>query len=272
MAADTNNLTDIVYARPAGVELRLDVHLPPESAGKGPWPVVISIPGGGWRNCNKATPVPRWLVPRGIATVCIEYRKTPQFTAPSNVHDCKAAVRWVRANAARYNLDPARIGAWGSSAGGHLAAMLGATSHTTAYDGVADNPEHGDQPSHVKSVCDYCGPSDLTRFANPGWRVSWSLLDDVTRAYCGGLVSDRLDTARFVSPLHQITPKHTPILIVHGDADNVVPSIESVEYEAALRKAGIDVELRIAHGVGHGVHSMPSHQFVGDFFDRTLNG
>lgn len=266
---DTTNLTDIVFARPAGAELKLDVHLPPNASG--PTPVVIWLPGGGWRNCNhKNTPAPRWLLPRGIAVVSIDYRKTPQFTAPSNVHDCKAAVRWVRANAVKFNFDRERIGVWGSSAGGHLAAMLGATSHTTSYDGLSDNPEHADQPSHVKSVCDYCGPSDLTRFADHGWRVNWSLLDDVTRAYCGGVIAKRLDTARQVSPLHQITPQHTPILIVHGDADAVVPCVESIEYEAALRRAGVDVTLKIAPGIPHNVHIIPSHQFVGDFFERTL--
>ena len=144
---------DLVYARAGAKDLLLDLYLP-EGAPR-PLPLVVWIHGGGWRNGAKEQTPARRLVERGYAVASINYRLSGEAIFPAQIHDCKAAVRWLRANAAKYGLDAGRVAAWGSSAGGHLVALLGTSGGIMELEGGLGN---ADQSSRVQAVVDFFGP------------------------------------------------------------------------------------------------------------------
>ena len=235
------SISDIEYVNRDGVGLHLDIHRPANVSQ--PLPVVIGIPGGGWRNCAKEG-FPLFLVEQGFAIVAINYRVSSVATAPANILDCKAAVRWVRANSERYGFDPARVGAYGASAGGHLTALLGASSGTTTL-------EEESVDSSVKAVCAVCGPMDLTRIGRPEIRKDFPVLYEVTEKYLGGPVLDRIALAQTVSPLTYVSAACPPMLLLHGTADQCVPVEETLVFHEALTKASVSSTLRLVEGVGH---------------------
>jgi len=150
---------NIVYARIGERELLLDLYRPEDAEGL--LPVVLWVHGGGWRNGSKDAPNRAvGLVRRGYALASVGYRLSPEAIFPAAIEDCKAAVRWVRANADEHGLDPDRIGAWGSSAGGHLVALLGTTGDVDEFD---TNEENRERSARVQAVCDWFGPTDFLR-------------------------------------------------------------------------------------------------------------
>ena len=259
---------ELQYSYPGGYPLHLDLYLPVE--GHGPFPVVLWISGGGWWECDKTRAYySSLLVANGFATASIRYRTSKQAIAPANIHDCKAAVRWLWANAARYHLDPNRIGAWGASAGGHLAALLGVSAGVPELEGDGGNAGFS---SAVKAVCDFNGPSDLTRVAIPEIREKYQDLYKVTECYLGGPVAERCDLARMVSPLTYVTRGSPPMLIFHGSADTVVPVEESELLYKAMRCAGAKAELDVLPGAEHGWdHVTLTDEKVISFFKRELD-
>ena len=132
--------SDLEYARVGEKSLLLDLYLPPE--GESPWPVIVWIHGGAWRTGNRADPPALFLVERGYAVASISYRLSREAIFPAQIHDCKAAIRWLRARAGEYDLDPARIGVWGASAGGHLAALLGTSGGVERLEGTVGVQGH----------------------------------------------------------------------------------------------------------------------------------
>lgn len=259
---------DIEYARAGDLPLRLDLYVP-QSAPK-PRPLVVWIHGGGWRTGSKeqcrATP----LVQHGYVVASINYRLTHEGRWPAQIEDCKAAIRWLRSQADVYGIDPQRIGVWGSSAGGHLAAMLGTSGDVKELEGALGNL---DRSSRVQAVCDWCGPSDLTAMAAqaPKRGQSDPNAPDAPEAFLlGGPVRDLLDKARAASPITYVTPDDPPFLIMHGDNDRVVPYQQSVLLDEALRKAGVESKLHTVAGGGHAFGGQALHEMVLDFFDRHL--
>ncbi|NQU12050.1 alpha/beta hydrolase [bacterium] len=257
-------IKNLPYTDCDGRKLRLDLYRPADGAG--PWPVILWVCGGGWRGCSKDDP-PRWLAECGFALASIEYRVSGEAIAPANIHDCKAAVRWLRAHAGEHRLDPERIGAWGGSAGGHLVALLGVSHGVAELEGTGGNP---DWSSAVRAACDFCGPSDLTRMAIPAVRQRFAVLYEVTAQYLGGPVEERLDLARLVSPITYASKSSPPLLIVHGQDDDVVPVEESLELHEALQQAGADVTLQVRERTGHGLDVQARDDLVLAFFRRTL--
>lgn len=261
-------LRDLVYATHQGTPLHLDLHRPTHVSG--PLPVIVWLPGGGWRNCRKADG-PSYPAEHGFVVASVNYRLAPGAIAPANLHDCKAAVRWLRANAKDYRLDPDRLGVWGISAGGHLATLMALTNATPEIEGSV-GVTHAS--SHVRSACGLCGPSDLTRIAQPELRKRFATLYDVTAGYLGGPVESQTALARLVSPLHHVRGKRAgaipPMLLAHGDADPVVPIEESLILEDALRHAGADVAMHIVRGGPHNILPAVPQGMVIDFFKRTL--
>jgi acetyl esterase/lipase len=248
-----NDLTYVTYPEQS---LQLDLHLPDESPG--PLPVVLFIPGGGWRNCGKDYSYP-WLNEAGFALACMNYRVSGDATAPANLHDCLAALAWLREHAGEYGLDADRIGVWGSSAGGHLAALVGSWPQAG-----------GNARTQVRAICDFCGPTDLTRIAIPEIREQFPTLYEVTEQYLGGPVEERADLARQMSPLSYVSKELPPVLIVHCRGDAVVPVEESLIYYDALKEAGADATLRILELDSHGVPIDEVKDEVAAFFKRTL--
>lgn len=242
---------------------RLDLYLPEKA--EGPAPVIVWIHGGAWLGGSKENCPAVPLVGRGYAVASINYRLSQHAVFPAQIEDCKAAIRWLRANAARYSLDADHIGVWGASAGGHLVAMLGTTGGVKELEGSGGN---ADQSSRVQCVVDWFGPSDLLTMGgshdNPG---------SPEARLIGGPVRASQEKARRASPVTYVGKDSAPFLIMHGDQDNVVPLSQSEELAAALRKAGVEVNLQVLKWAGHGGQEFGSpanRKLIEDFFGRHL--
>lgn len=239
-------MKDIVYAEPAGsAPLKLDLYLP--EASDRPAPVVVWVHGGGWKMGSKEGCPAALLVPKGFAAVSISYRFTDVEAFPAQLHDCKAAIRWVRAHAKEYNFDPERIGVWGASAGGHLAALLGTTGGDAALEGALGNAE---QSSAVACVVDWFGPMDLRYIGEPGATAEG--VHGMVAALVGGTGEAVKENAAAASPITHITKDDAPFLIMHGDQDTLVTIRHSEEMDKALRAAGVECEFVVIKGGGHG--------------------
>jgi acetyl esterase/lipase len=258
--------TDIAYTdTPAGPML-LDLRIP--EARTAP-PLVLYIPMGGMRTCLRPH-AQWWLTEHGFAMASIEARTSSQGLAPAAVHDCKSAVRWLRANAPAYGYDGSRIGAWGRSAGGLLAALIGTSGDEPALEG--DGPCRG-VSSAVQAVVDFCGsPHDFQHFADPRVQAQFPVVRENLRLYLGGYVEDRPELARLVSPRTYVSPRNPPMLLVHGDTDTVSPPDDTVAFHRALLQAGVDSTLRVLPGVGHGWEPQVTAEDVVAFFRRHLGG
>lgn len=258
-------LSNLEYARPSGKPLLLDLYLPQDTQGRKP--VVVWVHGGGWMTGSRERPPVLSLVRRGYAVASISYRFSDEAVFPAQINDCKAAVRWLRASASKYGLDPRRIGVWGSSAGGHLAALLGTSGGVTELEGDRGGP---DLSSQVQAVCDFCGPADFLAPDVLDGRA-WQLLRDVAARLLGGPISSNREKAASASPITYVSQDDPPFLIMHGDRDDQVPLSQSQLLCGALREAGVAAELRVVTGAGHEFFGDPeSEQKVGDFFDRWL--
>jgi acetyl esterase/lipase len=252
----------------------LDLYLPGE--GKAPRPLVIWIHGGAWRGGSKdGGPQPALgLLGRGYAVASINYRLSQHAPFPAQIDDCKAAVRFLRANASKYDLDPDHFGVWGGSAGGHLVALLGTSGDVKDLEGDGSNARIS---SRVQAVCDFFGPANLLTMAEqsgPESTIQHDAPNSPESLLLGGPILERKEAARRASPVTYISKDDPPFLIVHGDKDNTVPVGQSKELHAALQKAGVDSTLMIIPGAGHGpgIVTPESIRAVNEFFDKHLRG
>ena len=261
---------DIEYIPGGGRAQSLDLYLPEKA--DAPLPLVVWIHGGAWsagsKDGNRAMPLMR----DGFATASVEYRFSQQAVFPAQIEDCKAAIRFLRANAAQYGLDPQHIGVWGSSAGGHLVALLGTAGDVAAW-------EKGGRPevsSRVQAVCDFFGPSDLLTMGAQGANHRPMPATDTAESpeskLIGGAIPDNPDKAKAASPVTYASADDPPFLIVHGDKDPLVPHAQSKELHETLQKAGVNSTLRIVEGAGHGngIDTPETMQTVRDFFIKHL--
>lgn len=240
-------LRDLAYVDDGDPRHRLDLYLPKDG---GVRPLIVSIHGGAFRMGSKADGVPRDLLAEGYAVASINYRLSQQAVFPAQLEDCKAAVRWLRAHAAEHRLDPKRFAAMGSSAGGHLAALLGTTGDVTGFDVGA----HLDQSSAVQAVVDYFGPTDFLRMDAqrlPGGMVH-DAADSPESQLVGGPIQEHPDRVARANPITYVSASDPPFLICHGDRDPLVPHGQSVLLEAALKAAGVPVVFHTVTGGGHG--------------------
>ena len=259
-------IRDIEFAKPDGHSLLLDLYLP--VARSQPVPVVVFVHGGGWKNGSRKSgeKTAAWLTGHGIAVASIDYRLIDTAQWPSQINDCYAAVRWVRNNAAKYGLDGAHIGAWGSSAGGHLVALMG----TRPFDGDESTS------SRVQAVCDWFGPSELMTMP-PNNVGNGRTAEDVAKSngakLLGATVREFPKLAADASGIDHVTPDDPPFLIMHGDMDPAVPIEQSQKMHARLVNAGVSSRLHIVEGAGHGgkqFSTAESRSIVARFFQRTL--
>ncbi|HNQ89922.1 MAG TPA: alpha-L-fucosidase [Verrucomicrobiota bacterium] len=243
---------DLAYVPSGHERQKLDLYLPKDGTNL---PLIINIHGGAFKMGSKEQGVPLDYLAQGYAIASINYRLSQHAVFPAQIEDCKAAVRWLRAHAGEYRLDPHRFAAWGASAGGHLAAMLGTTGDTTEFEVGA----HLDQSSRVQAVVDYFGPTDflqmdLHRLPN-GQRHDPA--DSPESLLIGGAIQEHKDQAAKANPITYVTAGDPPFLICHGDADPLVPHHQSELLAAALKQAGVPVTFYTVRGAGHGRFSDP---------------
>lgn len=229
------------YVRNGHERQKLDLYLPESTR---PLPVLVWIHGGGWSGGDRSNPPILDFTGDGYAVVSVGYRLSGDAIFPAQIHDLKAAIRWLRANSATYNLDPDRIGVVGASAGGHLAALLGTSGGHAGLEGDLGNPE---QSSEVQCVVDLFGPSDLTRM---GRRRDQKKSPEAR--LIGGPIDRNRGRAERAAPLRYVDAGDAPFLILHGDADPVVPLEQSRRLRDALRDAGVEATLLTEPGGGHG--------------------
>jgi acetyl esterase/lipase len=247
---------DVLFASPDGHELRLDLYLP--EGVKHP-PLVVFIHGGGWRNNSYKKCLTPWLTDYGFAVASVGYRLSDAAKFPAQVHDCKAAVRWLRAHADEYGYNAERIGVAGTSAGGHLALMLGVTAGVEQLEG--DVGGNADRSSRVQAVVDYYGPSDFVlRSKNQPSKTEKP--DSPVRLLLGVAAGQNEQLARLASPAFHVTTDDAPLLILHGDKDTTVHLDQSQRMVQQYKKAGLDVTLEVVAGAGHGgaAHFTPAYR------------
>ena len=240
---------NLAYAQRDGRQLQLDLFVPQRPH---PVPVVVWIHGGSWSWGYRGFRVlVRDLTRHGIAVASIDYRHVPEHW-PAQIDDCAEAIRWLRANGARYRIDPKRIGVSGDSAGGHLASLLGV---------VEGRPR-------VRAVCALYPPTDMILIAREN--AHYGRHSVFTRLF-DGMIEERLPVARNASPLYWIRRDTPPFLFFHGTNDKLVPPIHSVAMHRALRRKGIASELVLLPGRGH-AFSLDDAQLarVAAFFQRHL--
>lgn len=253
--AKVKNETDIVYGKGDDVDLQLDLAMPAE--GKGPFPAIVCIHGGGWRAGNRQSlaGLTDVLAKNGFVAVTVTYRLTPKYRFPAQIEDCKASVRWLRANAEKYRINPDRIGAIGFSAGAHLACLLGAADEKAGLEGKGGN---AGQSTKVHAVVSFFGPTDFTV-------KTWA--NDVENIFLipllGGKFEDKKDLYRQCSPLVYCNKNCPPFLFFHGDKDALVGIDNSQKMVKGLRAVGVSADLVTMEGAGHG--------WSGDKLNKTLD-
>jgi len=212
------------------------------------------------------------LTNSGYAIASIEYRTGSEAPFPAQLHDAKAAIRWLRANAEQYNLDASNIGVWGFGGGGNLAALLGTTGDMAELEGDLGNP---DQSSSVQAVVDFSGPVDLLRMDAAGENPRSTAADAPEAVWIGGPLLDNQEKVRAVNPVTYISEDDPPFLLVHGTADAEVPTSQSQILVSALKVAGLNATLDLQVGVPHDVGSLltqPVLETVAGFLDQQLRG
>lgn len=252
---------------------QLDIYLP--DAAFTPAPVVVWIHGGGWEVGDKIGAIftAPDLLPRGFAVVAINYRLSQHAIFPAQLHDAKAAIRWVRAHASAYGFDADRIAVWGTSAGGHVAALLGTTGDMPEAEGVVG--DHLDQSSRVQAVVDYSGPTDLLNITldvtePPGTSILYDSYSSMISRLIGfdqpgegiGILrarqsdsaspfAEKMALVTLANPIRHVTPYDPPFFIAHGTLDTVVPLTQSTRLMDALEHADILYNYQVIDGAGH---------------------
>jgi len=274
LPANVELIADIPYAGTDNPRQRLDLFLPKERKTSKPLPVIVWIHGGAWKGGSKEGGRPRLApyVASGLfAGVSVGYRLTDEAIWPAQIYDCKAAIRWIRGNAAKYGLDPGRIGVWGSSAGGHLVAMLGTSAGVKKLEGALG--KYTDQSSAVTCVVDEFGPTDLLAMDDVPTKMKHNRPDSPESVLVGGNLQEHKAAARSASPITYVTPKAPPFLIIHGTDDPLVSFNQSERFYAALKKAGVDATFIKMIGGGHGgFHSPELDRRIRSFFEKHLLG
>ncbi len=255
----------IEYTNPDDQHLQLNLARPKTSIS--PLPCILCIHGGGFRAGSREGyngQIIR-LASQGYVAVTVSYRLAPKYPFPAAIHDTKAAVRWLRANAKKYNIDPERIGVTGGSAGGHLAQFLAVTGDVKEFEGEGGNST---ESSKVKCVVNYYGPSDLTK--SYGKSVDAA---EVLPLFLGGNLEKAKPAHIKASPLYWVTPNAAPTLCIHGTEDKYVAFEQAVWLVEKLQAANVVAELLKLEGAGHGFKGKDAEtaeKAMIAFFDKYL--
>jgi acetyl esterase/lipase len=260
------------YAGNGNPRQMLDLVLPKERAGDRKLPLIVFVHGGGWRSGSKEGTIRRLLpfVESGeYAGATLNYRLTGESSWPSQIHDCKAAIRYLRGNAEKFGIDPEKIAVWGSSAGGHLVSMLGTSGEVKELEGELG--DFDDQSSRVTCVVNYFGPANFLTMVRQKSDIDRSRGRQYPEAFLlGGPVQDIEEAARQASPVTWVSKDDPPFLTAHGTEDPVVPFAQGEEIHAALQKVGVESHLIRVEGAGHGFAAPEVEQRVKAFLTKHL--
>ncbi len=277
--AEGYKLQTVTYCSPDNIPQLMDIYTPADASSNASMPLVEMVHGGGWTSGSKAninviSPAPEvptamlGLLADGFVVTSIDYRLAPQYKFPDNIEDVKCSIRYLRAHAAQYHIDPNRIGLMGSSAGGHLVSLAGLAGPSAGWD----VGEYTDQSSAVQAVVDMFGPEYI------GSGIGDPALSDPT------IFGSKSNDFQLASPPNYIanTPNtDPPFLILQGDHDGTVPPIHSLRFYNALLQAGQPAILQMVQNSGHGFAPMggaliPSASQIStimiDFFKQYLAG
>ena len=267
-AATAATRRELEYARVGDQVLRLDLYLP--AANGTPAPLVVWVHGGAWSRGSRSEHPLAPLVARGWAVASVDYRLTPVAPFPANVHDLKAAVRFLRARHAEHGFAPERIAIAGASAGAHLAALVGVTNGHRELEGEVG--EHRDQSSAVQAIVSFYGASNLETILAQSTPYGLGVRIPALQLLLRGQPADQPALARLASPVAHVGPGDPPLLLLHGDQDPQMPVAQSLELLGAYERAGLPVRFVPLHGAKHGgreFYDEPRLALVREFLARA---
>ncbi len=269
--AGFNAETNIAYVENGSPNQVLDIYLPEQPPEK-PLPLMIWIHGGAWSGGSQANPPVLYLLNEGYAVASIQHRFSSQAKWPEQSYDCKAAIRFLRANAEKYHLDPDHFGVGGDSSGGHLAAFVGTSGGVAEMEGDLGNPGVS---SSVQAVVDWFGPTNflLMDAQNGGRGLQHNPANSPESNLVGGAIQEHPDAVKSANPVTFVDKSDPPFLIMHGDNDQLVPLGQSIILAKALIDAGVEVTMQTIAGAGHEgpqFRSPESQRLVEDFLNRKL--
>jgi acetyl esterase/lipase len=242
--APAKEFKDVVYAT-VGKPLALDIYLP---AGVKSPSLIVWVHGGAWYVGNKSQ-YPKVLVENGFALASVDFRQSTEARFPAQVHDIKAAVRFLKAKAADYGYRTDKIAISGASSGGHLAAMVGVTNGHKELEGAVG--DYLNQSSDVHAIVDYFGASNLTSILAQSTPYGLGVRKPALDRLLGGQPDAVPELAKLASPVFHVDAKDPPLLLLHGDQDPQMPINQSHELAGAYEKLGLDTALDVVHGAGH---------------------
>ena len=256
-ASSAPSQSDVPYATSAtGAPLRLDLYLPP-SAGA---PLLVWVHGGAWENGNKSSMPLAPFVERGFAVASLDFSPASKARFPGQVHEIKAAIRFLRAEASRYGYDASRIGILGASSGAHLAALVGTTNGNGELEGTLG--DHRDQSSDVQAIVSYFPATNLTTILAQSTPFGLGVREPALQRLLGAPPKEAEALAKLASPVFQVDRGDPPLLLLHGDQDPQMPINQSHELEGAYEKQGLQVDFIVVHGAAHGGDGFDSPQIV----------
>jgi acetyl esterase/lipase len=267
---------DVPYITDGDAAQRLDLYLP-EKTGEKPLPLVVHIHGGGWRGGSKFPCPVLNMVGKGYAVASVEYRFSDKALFPAQIQDCQAAIRWLRGNSKKYNIDSDHVGVVGGSAGGHLSALVATSGGKKAFPMIGGNE---DQSDRVQCVCNIYGPADFSTVMqqaaddkNVKNVFQFNTPSDPYSSLIGTSLNSDKEKTDAVSPVKYVSEDNPPMLILHGTHDALVPYAQSEQLVAALKAKGVDVWLQTLPGSGHGGPAFgkpPIVALMQTFFDKYL--
>jgi acetyl esterase/lipase len=249
---------DLEYARVEHKPLLLDLYLPKWK----PTVSVIWVHGGAWRaGSKKDVPVLRWC-DQGMAIASVDYRLSPEAPFPAQIHDIKAAIRWLREHSSRYQIDPNRIVVAGSSAGGHLAALVGVSNTVRELEGTV-GPNAG-ASSDVQAIVSFFGASNLQTILSQSTPFGLNMRVPALELLLGGKPDQKPELAKLASPVSHVDDRDPPIWLIHGDQDPQMPINQSHELQGVYKQHKLPVQFEVVHGGKHGGAGF----FTADQLDR----
>jgi acetyl esterase/lipase len=271
---DFRVLSNQPYADTKNPRQTLDLVLPTNPSGKKKLPLIVWIHGGGWKNGGKQSGLSPHRLPALVQTgkyigASIGYRLSGEAIWPAQMHDCKAAIRWLRAHAEKYGIEPDKIIAWGSSAGGHLVSMLGVSHGVKELEGKIG--EHTDQSSRVLAVINYYGPSALLQMDDHPSKIIHNTPDSPESQLIGGPIQKNRKKTKQASPLHHVSKDDSIFIHFHGTDDPLVPYHQSVIFHQALQEKGVASKLITLQKGGHSMPSNYTREEVIPFLDTLFN-